>query len=494
MTTEDSTTNLDNRAQNAAAADDELAALFDLGRHPEKWPDADADTLTKLTYMQCLDYGLTGDPEKINPLGDLYRLLAERTPTEDREELLGRVREAVHEGAGSMNSFLPFIYAEPDPGIISTACLNTAVLAPLEDGDELTGPKLVMKMGTEQTESQAIRAGAYSGVLLLGDRRTLPLLKGCWRKLNSEGRSSLARTWSGFVHASVIDFYLDWLEDADEGDFETIAETLALMAVSPAVPKVLEIKHQFPANAPGERSAIEIINEWTIEEYGRIIEPRLRDLERRESEPKVMPSVLKAWSLPVTGVSFSPERREKVIERAISKPVFGGAAGIFGAEPCQICGEVATFRGFASAMASHWGGAFACATCRGRLGNDGIRPVVEASPRRYCLQCLSQYPKSECIQDGSKWTCRPCLEAQPDDSISRRRYVEMTCDTDEKLAALDISLEAAVLDMEETWGSDRATDRHERAARRLKETGEAHGVDYSSISERATEEGGDDLE
>ncbi|HEY5625387.1 MAG TPA: tyrosine-type recombinase/integrase [Dehalococcoidia bacterium] len=43
--------------------------------------------------------------------------------------------------------------------------------------------------------------------MLLGDRRTLPLLKGCWRNLDREGRSGLTRAWSGFVYASVIDFY-----------------------------------------------------------------------------------------------------------------------------------------------------------------------------------------------------------------------------------------------------------------------------------------------
>jgi len=37
-------------------------------------------------------------------------------------------------------------------------------------------------------------------------------------------------------------------------------------------------------------------------------------------------------------------------------------------------------------------------------------------------------------------------------------------------------------------------NRHEHAARRLKEAGEAHGVDYESISERTIEEDGDDLE
>ena len=494
MTTENNTANFGDGGEKTPAADQDIAALFDLGRHPEKWPGADADTLTKLTYLQCLDYGLTGDPAKINPLGDLYLLLVERTSTEDRQELLGRVSDAVQECAGSINSFLPFIFSETDPGIISTACLDMAQLAPLEDGDELTGPKLVMNMGTEQTENQAIRAGAYTGVLLLGDRRTLPLLKGCWRRLNSEGRSGLATAWSGFVYAGVIDFYLDWLEDAEEADFGAIAGTLARMASSPAVPKVLDVERKLPANTQDEQPPIKLINEWTIEEYGRIIEPRLRDLARRESEPKVIPLVLEAWGLPVTAVSFSKDRREKVIERAINKPALGGAAGIFGAEPCQICGEVGTFRGFASAMASHWGGAFACGSCRGRLGNDGIRPAVEASPQRYCLHCLSRYPKSECIQDGSKWTCKPCLEAHPDDSITRRRYVEMACDTDEKLALLDLSLEATVLDMEETWATEGTFNRHEHAARRLKEAGEAHGVDYESISERTIEEDRDDLE
>jgi hypothetical protein len=210
----------------------------------------------------------------------------------------------------------------------------------------------------------------------------------------------------------VIDFYLDWLEDADEESFGGVAGTLGRMALSPAVPKVLDVERKFPANAPDGRPPVKIINEWTIEEYGRIIEPRLRDLARRESEPRVMPAVLEAWGLPSSEISFSLDRREEIIERAINKPAVGGTVvGIFGAEPCQVCGKVDTFRGFVNAMASHWGGSFACSACRSQLGHDNIRAAVESSPLRYCVHCLSPHPAEDSVHEGSSWVCPACHES-----------------------------------------------------------------------------------
>jgi hypothetical protein len=41
----------------------------------------------------------------------------------------------------------------------------------------------------------------------------------------------------------------------------------------------------------------EVIQCWTIPEYGRIIAPRLQALARREREPKVIPLVLDAWGV-----------------------------------------------------------------------------------------------------------------------------------------------------------------------------------------------------
>jgi hypothetical protein len=53
----------------------------------------------------------------------------------------------------------------------------------------------------------------------------------------------------------------------------------------------------FPATAPDGRPAITTLAEWTFDEYGKLIAPRLRALGGREREPKVLPVVMAAWGI-----------------------------------------------------------------------------------------------------------------------------------------------------------------------------------------------------
>lgn len=112
---------------------------------------------------------------------------------------------------------------------------------------------------------------------------------------------------------------------------------------------------------------------------------------------------------------FTPEKRREIIERAIDKPgPMGTRAGIFGAEPCQVCGRLGTFRGWVSAMTSHWGGAFTCPPCQRELvkplrpSDPGeltvlgkkVQAFLQAAPYRYCLYCLERVPVDKCVKLG----------------------------------------------------------------------------------------------
>lgn len=171
----------------------------------------------------------------------------------------------------------------------------------------MTGPRTLREMAGNPRISDETRAGILAGLLVLGDRRTLPYLRGCWRLLPplppdraaalTDPRMRLTNATTGVVHASHIEFFLDWLEDADESEFGAIAGALVRLARASSYPKVVDIQRRFPATPDDENPVITTLAEWTFNEYGQLIAPRLLDLGRRENEPKVLPVLLEAWGI-----------------------------------------------------------------------------------------------------------------------------------------------------------------------------------------------------
>src|SRR5208282_530201 len=106
-----------------------------LAADPAQWPTLDDETFRGLVYSQCLDYGTTQDDTMIAGLHRLYHYNMQRTPEEERMQMCLAVEDFVekNEGAGIM-AYMPFLYAEENPRIISTAALAFSVLCPLENG------------------------------------------------------------------------------------------------------------------------------------------------------------------------------------------------------------------------------------------------------------------------------------------------------------------------------------------------------------------------
>jgi hypothetical protein len=268
-----------------------------LAQHPEKWDSLPLQKLKHFTFAQILRYGTVSDSKMIPDLHRLYRVFGAKASFEDRNEVLEEVFEALESGISSADALLPFMYEDPAPGIVTGASLKMALITPLKNGDALTGPKAVCEIARQHASDDQMRGRIVGGLLLLGDRRILPILDGCMKFLGPEGRGELSRAWSGFAYASAIDFYLKWLTRAPEDEYGSVAGTLARVAMSASPRKVLDVERKFPSHAPDNRPAIRYLREWTIEEYGRIIATRLRELNRKEQAPKVMPSVMRAWGV-----------------------------------------------------------------------------------------------------------------------------------------------------------------------------------------------------
>ena len=110
----------------------------------------------------------------------------------------------------------------------------------------------------------------------------------------------MAELHSRYMYAAVALFWLDWLEELIDSErdrrFELAARALSRVPWHEGDRKVLDIRRDFPVTESA--NPIEVLRVWTLEEYAAIIAPRLRAIEAREPEPKVMPRVLEAWRIP----------------------------------------------------------------------------------------------------------------------------------------------------------------------------------------------------
>ncbi len=282
------------RSKPSTPSSDYLRQLVEWGRDPDAWKRLDADELLLIAFQQALYLG-SGESEAGTGLAGLYAELVARVTGAERMELLERVIEAVESSSTSVLALMPFLQHEPDAAIVQSAALAFAAHMPLAEGDPMTGPKTIAAL-VPHADDDAVRVGLIAGLLALGDRRVLPVARGLWRHLEPAGRESLTRQALPFACASTVEFLLDWLEDADEEGFGVAAAMLARLPVDGGG-RVLDLKRPFPAHMNGDEAEIEVVGEWSAVEYGARIASRLADLERRENEPRVLPTVRAAWGV-----------------------------------------------------------------------------------------------------------------------------------------------------------------------------------------------------
>lgn len=286
----------------SSSSDDSIGRFFgeldDLADRPTEWESIPVGTLKLLLFDRCLGFGRTGDSESLAELTELYDAAARRLPARERRGLLSRVTDLVAEGDLSVEALLPFIFGDPSRSIVSAATLNLAQLMPLRSEDPMTGPRYVLRIVQERPQEDERSAAMLAGLVLLGDRRTQPVLRGYWRQLGPAGRSVLARAWTGLVSACHVEFLLDWLEDADnDADLGSIATNLARMPRAASLSHVMEIHRSFPVNSSLDAPPISVIDEWSFSEFGKKIEPRLRALRGQVLDPGPISDVMRAWGL-----------------------------------------------------------------------------------------------------------------------------------------------------------------------------------------------------
>ncbi len=85
-------------------------------------------------------------------------------------------------------------------------------------------------------------------------------------------------------------------DPSQDGDFGAIAAAVARQPEGAHFDGVMDVRRGFGQASTDQ--AVVRLEEWTMTDYGRLIMPRLEAIAKRESEPKITPDVMAAWTLP----------------------------------------------------------------------------------------------------------------------------------------------------------------------------------------------------
>lgn len=185
--------------------------------------------------------------------------------------------------------------SETDVNVATSAAMGLALLMPNNGKSFLAGPEFVITLGMTSPHLHT-KIAALAGILLLGDKRVMPLLREPYRNLTSGERKELSFINSAYVWAGMVEFWTECLEDEPEAKWGRAL--WALSDLPTRASSVLDVEREFPAyrTLPGGKS-LRIKGEWSIEEFGRTIESRLRRLGEMETQDPLMPRILEAWGI-----------------------------------------------------------------------------------------------------------------------------------------------------------------------------------------------------
>lgn len=296
--------------ENAVSVPDELREfntlmreLDDLWSLPRSWQDTDSSDLTVLAFYRIFRYALTNDTDDIPNLGALLSLLNLRVAPAERKHLLVNVSTVLNSNDREVNGLLPFIQADRDLGVISSAALSYACTFPA-NGDPMAGPKALVNIATRFSgDDEVTSVGVLQGVIALGDTRTLQALEGTWNGLSPQAKAALSEIGSETLYAGSVFYWMRWLANVNEEDFGFAGRALTHMVRKAEMQPIQDVERRFPAPftmSHEEQVAnppIRVLNSWTKDEFAPYLELGFRLAYLRETYDKIMPFVMRDWGI-----------------------------------------------------------------------------------------------------------------------------------------------------------------------------------------------------
>ena len=289
----------------------EVADLERLGYMPARWAELPAPKLAMLLQHQAMVFGLTVDVARLPAMAGLYTLALATLPASERMRAVQQLgvqierqrRSGMSEHALALKVFLDY---DTDPAVVSTAALTAAQVGGSPDEPEV-GRRVIytFALGCKETFRQT---AVLTGLMSLGDAAVYAWARDVWRQLSEDDRDSLVYAAGQLPMSSSAEFLLTWAEDALLGaDENEMARAIGGLGHLARVASgefehpyggrgVMDVVRRFPSWAYPDDEVMQVRRTWTVQEFGRTIMPRLERLASRESDPKVVPDVIRRWS------------------------------------------------------------------------------------------------------------------------------------------------------------------------------------------------------
>ena len=253
-----------------------------------------------VVLCEIVRYGWYGRADMIAPLAAFYRNYVMRLPEERRFRTSRHIMHLVDVSCVSVNALLPFIAEDDGRAVVSTCVIDYVSLGALTDDDPMSRVKDIIGL----IEGGALKneGAAFGALLHMADERVCRLLLPLRDRLDPDAKNEAVKCSTGFIHAAVADFYLDWLEglngDGQDAEFGIVASGLALLRKTSRVDAVFTGRRPFPLRRDTpEHLKKDMAASIPIAEYLKRVAPRIYALERSEPPPRIMPHVLAEWGL-----------------------------------------------------------------------------------------------------------------------------------------------------------------------------------------------------
>ena len=260
------------------------------------WDRLDEHGIARLAHHALFFAGRGHGP--IGPLlENFYPEYAKRVVAERRAEVFARVRSLIHEGV-LRGGVLPVpLCHDGDARIVSTAARDIAALDVVEPASGTRGADLVLKLVI--TGTVANPGAALGGLLARGDEsinaKLAALRPALALKWADRALGAMASAPTGYVFASTVEFWLQWLEGLagllpeSARVFDQAARALAYLRETMIEPVVLRARR--PPCLGAETAALEV----PLAAFTASIAPRLRVLAGLAGDSDGMSRALDVW-------------------------------------------------------------------------------------------------------------------------------------------------------------------------------------------------------
>jgi hypothetical protein len=264
------------------------------------WEQLSHQELWDLLNISMILYGIRRDSGAIPHIAMLYRKVLQISTPEQRRESCQIVESYILKSETTVVALLPMVVCEPEVGVASSAVLSLISNSTLTEAGVPYG--LLELEHLLRNRSVENMGAAFGGLVCFGDAAVRPTLEATKEYLTPEEVSIAAHCATGFVTSEIVDFWLTWAEQliVDTGAVSDmklghIAYAIVHQIRASRDGIIRSVRRHFKAN--NEEPRVELLKQWTIQEYALEIAPRLYRTEEVETAPKIFPLVLQQLGL-----------------------------------------------------------------------------------------------------------------------------------------------------------------------------------------------------